>query len=157
LDGIQVLEWIKAQGVQLPVIVLTAHYQPANFSRAIRLGAMGFLRKEMALRMLPAAISTVMRGETIVDNSLLRETIMASSPTRPIPSVDAQGPIEELTDQETMVLSMLARGMTNADIGDALAITESTVKSHLSSIYGKLEKSDRTQAAIWAIRHGVIS
>lgn len=155
LSGIQVLEWMRTRDLDLPVIVLTAHYQPAHFSRAIRLGAMGFLRKEMALRMLPAAISTVLRGETIVDNSLLRETMKASAPTRPVRRVAFSGPREDLTDQETLVLRMLARGMNNAEIGNTLAITESTVKTHLSSIYGKLGKSDRTQAAIWAVQHGL--
>ncbi len=156
MNGLEVLSSIEKASLNTAVILLTSYRNTEYLSRALALGATGYLVKEVGLKMIPQAIRAILEGEAVIDKALLQEALQALSQTgttvgKPKPSIN-----HELTDQEYRILVLLAQGLTNDAIAEALSISRNTVKTHVSRVYEKIGVSDRTQAAIWAIRHGVV-
>jgi DNA-binding NarL/FixJ family response regulator len=145
-DGVQATAGILAARPGTRVIVLTTYESDADIVRAVEAGAAGYLLKDTPIPDLVTAIRAAARGETVLGPTVAGRLV--SHLRRP--------PVEPLSGRETEVLSLVARGKTNADIGRALFISEATVKTHLLRAFGKLGVSDRTAAVTRAIELGML-
>lgn len=160
MDGATATQAIVQSGkVETRVIILTVHADDSGVFEAIRAGASGYLLKDCDPAELVSAILRVHRGEYSLSPGVLKRIIDASvvKPAVSETSASTDQPVEELTRREREVLCLLADGLPNSAIACRLFISEKTVKNHVSSILRKLEVKDRTQAAVWAHRHGLAS
>ncbi|WP_184188892.1 response regulator [Micromonospora parathelypteridis] len=150
LDGPGATDRILAALPQTRVVVLTTYDTDADILRAVEAGACGYLLKDATRTDLTAAIRAAARGETVLTPSVAGRLVeQVRNPPRP-----ATTPI--LSAREVQVLSLVATGRTNADIGRILHITEATVKTHLLRAFNKLDVSDRTAAVTTAMALGVL-
>jgi NarL family two-component system response regulator LiaR len=147
LDGIAATDAIRRELPDTQVLVLTSMLEDASVSRAVRAGAIGYLLKDIPAPELRQAIKAAAAGQVQLSPSaaagLMREVV---APERP----------EKLSERELDVLRLLARGLANKEISRDLGIAEKTVKTHVSSILGKLGVQSRTQAALYAGRIGLV-
>lgn len=151
MNGIEVLEAIKIQEYNIKVLMLTIHNEVEYVLKAIDLGADGYILKDSGSRELFKAVECVYNGERFIQPELtpaLNSKLIARSTDQTL--------IDELTKREVQVLKLLAEGLFNKEIADMLAISERTVKNHISNIFKKIGVADRTQAAVFAIRNGMI-
>jgi len=155
LDGLAVLQRLKALARGPAVLVITMHDDPALVRRAVEAGASGYVLKGVGRRELLAALEAVRHGESVFDPSLLRATL---SDTRPGPRTGSlvEGG-EPLTAIEQEMLRLVAEGLTNREIGKRLRWSVGTVKKYLQRTLEKLGASDRTQAAVEAVKRGLLS
>ncbi len=152
LDGIGLLRQLQAAGDATPVIVLTTFDDPERLIECSRLGARGYLLKDVSLEQLVDAIESVHAGGT-----LIQPTVTAGILERLRRSDAPEDPgVETLTARETEILRCLAGGFSNREIASAVSLSEGTVKNHVSSILGKLGVRDRTRAVLKAIDSGLI-
>jgi DNA-binding NarL/FixJ family response regulator len=146
LDGVGATERILAESDRARVVVLTTYETDADILRAVEAGASGYLLKDASRAELAGAIRAAARGETVLAPSvagrLVNQVRRPGAPT--------------LSAREAQVLGLVAKGLTNADIGRALHISEATVKTHLLRTFGKLEVSDRTAAVTTAMSLGLL-
>lgn len=149
LNGIQAMQKLKDDGIDCKVIVLTIHSEKEYLMKTVQLGASGYVLKDSEANVLIDAIRKVYNGGTYIPSDLAAELIKGYNTQPPKNEQD------ELTDREIEVIKTIAEGMSNKEIASALYISEKTVKNHISNIFRKLEISDRTQAAIYAIKHGI--
>lgn len=143
LDGVGAIEEIRLHQPSARVVVLTTFDTDADIAMAIKAGARGYLLKDSPREELLACIRKVHLGETVVSHTLVAK--LASGLTT-----------EPLTGRELEVLGLLARGRSNKEIGTHLYIGETTVKSHLRSIFAKLNVLSRTEAVATASRRGLV-
>lgn len=159
MDGFEVLSTVKSTSPETQVIMLTGQAKVDFVTQSIAAGANGYLVKRVAdLGTLSEAVRLVVDGDAmIIDQELLQEAAkhLGSNQMRMDPQEEYSDITQNLTSQELNVLKLIAGGLTNHEIGEALNISYNTVKSHVSSIYQKLKVSDRTQAAIVALRQGI--
>lgn len=151
MNGIEVLQAIKIQEYNIKVLMLTIHNEVEYVLKAIDLGADGYILKDSGSRELFKAVECVYNGERFIQPELtpaLNSKLIARSTDQTL--------IDELTKREVQVLKLLAEGLFNKEIADMLAISERTVKNHISNIFKKIGVADRTQAAVFAIRNGMI-
>jgi NarL family two-component system response regulator LiaR len=132
------------------VIVLTSFADDDKLFPAVRAGAAGYLLKDVEPRELVRAIRAADAGETIL-HPVVAARLVEDVVERPEPA-----PRKALTEREGEVLGLIARGMANKRIALELGVAEPTVKTHVSNILGKLGVADRTQAALWAVREGLV-
>lgn len=153
LNGIQATRLIRQQYPDLHVLVLTTYEGDEWVLDAIRSGAAGYLLKDSPREALVAAIKGTLDGKTHVDpgvaGTLLAQIARTAAP--PTTSLAA-----DLSERELDVLRHLARGLTNLDIADRLHLSEGTIRNYVSAIFTKLGVSDRTQAAVIALRYGLV-
>ncbi len=155
-DGLSCLPGIKKVSPDTSVIMLTTYANPGYLARSIYHGAAGYLSKDVDPAKVVKAVRSVAAGEEIIDRTLLRAALAgAVDNNAPEPEPDSL-PADDLSNRETEVLQLIAAGMTNAEIGETLTISVSTVKTHVRHILEKLHVSDRTQAALWAVRNQVV-
>lgn len=154
-DGLQALEAIKADQPQVSVIMLTTYANPGYLARAVAGGAAGYLTKETDPDQIVRAIRAVVAGDELLDRELLQAALRNVATETTIESEPDELPIEPLTEQELTVLRLIVAGLGNDQIGKSLSISVNTVKTHVRHIFQKLGVSDRTQAAVWAVRHGL--
>ncbi len=151
LDGLSVLETLKRNRPQLKVIVLTIHNEADYLLNAYEKGADGYVLKDSGSDILKRAIRIVNQGERYIEPVLmpkLRERLEKKK---------EEGKKEDrLSKREFEILKLVAVGMYNKEIADRLSISEKTVKNHMSSIFRKIKVSDRTQAAVYAIRNNYV-
>lgn len=153
MDGLQALAAIKSSNPEVSVIILTSFNNPQYITRAISLGAAGYLMKDIDPIGVPQAVQSVVSGEAILDREILDMVVeQLSQATQP---TDYKKEIPSLTPQEVRILQLIAEGLDNNTIAEILSVSPNTVKTHVSNIFTKLGVSDRTQAAIWAIRRGI--
>lgn len=152
-DGLDALQALKQEHPRMAVIMLTTYDNPTYVARAVAGGAAGYLLKGIEREELLEALRAVARGEMLLTPQQLVHSLRGISEK----TVGAQDLIEPLTEREQEVLRLLATGLSNRDIASLLFIAESTVKTHVEHIIGKLGVSDRVQAAVWAACHGLIS
>jgi DNA-binding NarL/FixJ family response regulator len=154
LDGISATRELLAAAPEVKVVVLTTFEQDDYIFGALSAGASGFLLKRSKPEDLITAIHTVTAGEALLSPSVTSRVIerMAQDPA-PDSSRDAR--LEELTAREREVLELIARGLSNAEIADALVIEASTVKTHVKNVLAKLDVRDRLQAVIFAYESGL--
>ena len=146
LDGIEATRRVRAARPEIAVVVLTSFSDRERILRALDAGAAGYLLKDAEPNELARAIEAAARGEAPLDPKAARALLSARR---------APGPAEGLSEREREVLAMVAEGLPNKVIAQQLAISEKTVKAHLTSVYRQIGVSDRTQAALWAQREGV--
>lgn len=150
-DGLTALSRIKMERPETPVLILSTYDNPTYVARASALGAAGYLLKGASREQLLAAIRKAAGGETVWTREELRRVTGALATPRLAADVDVP-----LTQRESEVLRLLALGQTNKEIAQALHISYETVKEHVQHILRKLGVSDRTQAAVWAVRKGLV-
>lgn len=150
-NGIEVLKNIKERNIEIKVLILTVHNEIEYLMKAVEIGVDGYIMKDSDLDELKNAITTVISGENYIQPKLIPAL------NKKLVSMDNdKEKIESLTDRELEVLILVAKGMFNKEIGITLDISERTVKNHLSNIFKKIEVSDRTQAAVFAIKNDLI-
>jgi DNA-binding NarL/FixJ family response regulator len=150
-DGLDALTALKNKNKKLSIIMLTTYDNPTYMARAVAGGAAGYLLKGVSRDELLDALEKVSGGDLLLTPQDLVHSLRGISET----STGAPDLIEPLTEREHEVLRLVATGLSNRDIGAVLFIAESTVKTHVEHIIGKLGVSDRVQAAVWAARHGL--
>jgi DNA-binding NarL/FixJ family response regulator len=155
MDGITATREVLASSPEVRVVIVTTFEEDDYVFGALAAGASGFLLKRTGPEELIEAIKTVADGEALLSPSVTRRVIerMAREPNLAEPDIES---LEELTGREREVLELMARGCTNAEIGERLVIEESTVKTHVKRILMKLGLRDRVQAVIFAYENGVI-
>ena len=151
MNGLEVLKELKARKSKVKVLVLTVHNETEYLMKAVDIGINGYVLKDSESAELKKAIRVIMDGETYIQPSL----IPALNAKRLERNEDEEK-IDSLTRRELEVLKLLAIGMYNKEVAEKLEISERTVKNHVSNIFKKLEVTDRTQAAVFAIRNNLI-
>jgi NarL family two-component system response regulator LiaR len=155
MDGVEACQQLKQKWPDLKVIMLTSHDDDRDIFAALAAGANGYCLKDADFGRLEAAVNAVVRGDMWIDSSIahkvlrvLPKTAAASDPNQVV--------YEQLSDRELQVLQLIVEGLSNQEIGDRLSIKKDTVKTHIKHIMDKLAVSDRTQAAVKALRHGLV-
>jgi DNA-binding NarL/FixJ family response regulator len=150
LDGIAATRQLRALLPQTAVVVLTTYTDSANIAQALAAGAIGYVPKDVPPAELAATIRQAAQGVVHLAAPVQRMLLQAlARPERAEPEP------EELTEREREVLALLAEGRSNKEIARALHVTERTVKGHVGNVLGKLGVVSRTQAAVYAMRHGL--
>ncbi|MGW0394427.1 response regulator [Streptomyces sp. NPDC003042] len=156
MGGIEATSVITAApGSAVKVLVLTTFDLDEYVYEALRAGASGFLLKDASADQLAEAVRVVAAGEALLSPNITKRLITEFS-RMGAPRAPSRARIEELTERETEVLSLIAQGLSNAEIADHLIVAEQTVKTHVSRILVKLGLRDRTQAAVFAYETGLI-
>lgn len=151
MNGIEVLQNLKMKNLKLKVLILTVHNEVEYLLKAVDIGVDGYILKDSESVELKRAIAAVLNGENYIQESLI-PVLNNRLVNR---DVDKEK-IDSLTNRELEVLIQVANGMFNKEIATNLNISERTVKNHISNIFKKIEVSDRTQAAVFAIRNNII-
>ena len=149
--GVTALPLLLALDPAPHVIVLTSFGADDQALAAVRAGASGWLGKDVPPAELESAIRTVHRGGSVLDPAVA--TRVLSEVTHPPGAGDG---LDQLTTREREVLALLGEGLTNKELAARLFVAEKTVKTHVSSVLSKLHLTDRTQAALFAVRHGLV-
>lgn len=152
MNGLEVLQKMKEKRMKVKVLVLTVHNEVEYLLKAVDIGINGYLLKDSESAELKKAILTVVNGEDYIQTSLI-PLLNAKMIDRNKDNVK----IESLTRREMDVLKLLAVGMYNKEVAEKLNISERTVKNHVSNIFKKIGVTDRTQAAVFAIRNNLIT
>ena len=150
MDGITATRQLRDR----KVLILTTFGSQDHVAQALRAGASGFLLKDSTPEQLVHAVRVVASGDAMLDPAVTRDLIRRALPA--LAATDIPPHFDTLSERETQVLRLLARGMNNAEIADALVVTEATVKSHVSRLLTKLGLRDRVQAVVAAYQHGLI-
>jgi len=153
LDGLEATRRILAEDRGARILILTTFDLDEYVYEALRAGASGFVLKDDSPEQLIAAIRTVAAGEALLSPTVTRRVIEKFAATaRPAPPKE----LDELSDRERDVFRLIAQGMSNAEIGQELFISETTVKTHVTHILGKLGLRDRVQAVVLAHQTGFV-
>lgn len=150
-NGLEVLEQLKSEKTKTKILILTVHNEIEYLIKAIDIGVDGYILKDSESAELKKAIDTVFKGENYIQASLIP---MLNN--RLLKKDIDKDKIEALTSRELEVLIQVTNGMANKEIATSLNISERTVKNHISNIFKKIEVSDRTQAAVFAIKNNII-
>ncbi|MGW5864007.1 response regulator [Streptomyces sp. NPDC055239] len=156
MDGIEATRLITAETGATRVLVLTTFDDDDYVYGALRAGASGFLVKDMALEDILAAIHVVAAGDGLIAPSVTRRLIEEFA-ARPDPAPKARRTVGGITDRECEVLTLVGRGLSNAEIAAELFITVATVKAHVARLFTKLDSRDRVQLVIIAYEVGLVT
>jgi DNA-binding NarL/FixJ family response regulator len=151
MNGIDVLDEMRAQKSDIKVLILTVHNEVDYLLKAIELGAEGYILKDTGFEELKKAINIIADGETYIQPRLI-----PTLNSRLIKYNIDKEKIDKLTNREREILAQIAEGLLNKEIASNLNISERTIKNHISSVFKKLEVSDRTQAAVFAIKNNMV-
>ena len=152
MDGLEATRKVKEERPRTAVIMLTMHDNPTYLRDAVRAGAAGYLLKDVSKDGLIDAIRQVATGGAFIESQMLRGMLSERKPSGAAPSPA----VKNLTKREREILTLVAEGMSNREIAERLVLSPETVKSHVAAILEKLNVSDRTQAAIYAVRNGLV-
>jgi NarL family two-component system response regulator LiaR len=147
MDGITAVREMKRLSPHVQIIILTSYYEDEQIFGAIKAGALSYLLKDASPEELVEAVRAAARGEGILHPQVA---------ARVLREMQQRSPLQELTLRELDVLTLIARGRSNAEIAAELVIGEGTVKTHVSNILTKLHLADRTQAAIYALQQRLV-
>jgi two-component system, NarL family, response regulator LiaR len=149
IDGLETIRRVQALTPNVKIVVLTSYADDARVVAALRAGAIGYVRKEADPDLLLASVRAAARGQSLLDpaiaHAVMQELLRGGKHSA------------TLTDREQEVLRQMALGRTNREIAQALTVTDETVKTHVGNILTKLQLAHRTQAAIYALKKGLIS
>ncbi len=151
MNGLQVLQYIRENRKKVKVLILTIHNEVEYLMKAVEIGVDGYVLKDSDSTVLKKAIFCVNRGESFIQPEL--------TPILKVKMEERESQTDDedaLTKREIEVLKLLAEGLFNKEIAYMLAISEKTVKNHVSNIFKKINVSDRTQAAVYAIRNNFV-
>jgi len=153
LNGVEVARRLREQNTTTAILVLTIYDDRQTIFGLLESGAIGYVLKDEALETVVDAVRAAARGESWLSPAVARQVVRraigeTASPPEPPPI--------PLTPREKEVLRLLAQGLDNKAIARRLVVTKRTVQNHVSNIYSKLEMSSRTEAALYAIRHGLV-
>jgi two-component system response regulator DevR len=151
-DGLDACRQIKAERPETRIIILTSYPDEEMLFDAIACGADGYVLKEIGSEELLRALERIGRGDSMLDPSLTGQVFARMREARHQERAHA---FAELTEQEMQILSRITEGETNREIGDALHLSEKTVRNYVSIILGKLNLNSRAQAAAYAARHRI--
>ena len=154
MTGVQATRLIRQRFPAVQVLVLTTYDADEWVFDAVRAGANGYLLKDTPPQQLIAAIRNTVEGKTPVDPSVAGK-LFSNFAKQPTPSTTTKL-VEALSDREIEVLRLMAKGLTNAEIGAQIHLSEGTIRNYISTILDKLQVKDRTQAVVAAIRYGLI-
>jgi NarL family two-component system response regulator LiaR len=152
MDGVQATWLLKQKSPCSQIIVLTSYHEDEHIFPAIRAGALSYLLKDISLSDLADAIRKAAQGEVVMHPHIAARVVQELDGISPHTGAS----YAQLSEREREVLHLIAEGLKNADIAERLVLSEKTVKSHVRNILGKLHLADRTQAAIFAWRQGLM-
>jgi len=155
VDGIHALEMIKAEKLTTRVIMVTTYRSTAYLLKSLSAGASGFVLKDISREELLAAVYSVAQGTSLVDSQFLQDVLRNLESTEKTAETP-EDLIEPLTAREMDILRLMVEGLTNQAIGDVLGLSAGTVKGYAQTVMHKLGTNDRTQAAVKAIRMGLV-
>jgi DNA-binding NarL/FixJ family response regulator len=153
MDGLAVLRRIKEMSPRVPVLIVSMHDEPSRVREAVAAGAAGYVLKGIGRRELLAAVRAVSNGESVLEPRLL-QSLVAAAPR--LPDGGGGGLAEPLTTVEHEVLRLVAAGLTNREIGERMRWSLGTAKKYVQRVLERLDVSDRTQAAVVAVRRGLL-
>ena len=151
MSGIEVIQRIKAEGLQVNILVLTSFGNENLVFQAVKAGAQGYLLKDTPPQLLIKAILDVYNGMSSLAPAVASKLIQE---IKEVPS-SVENETGILTKRETLILKHVAQGLANQEIADRLVISERTVRTHMANILRKLHLANRTQAALYALREGI--
>ncbi len=150
-DGLEAIEKLRKKAPDTPIVILSTYDNPTYVARSVALGAFDYVLKGAPRKELIAAVSRAARRDNPTESSILRRVKVTLEKKRE--GVDEQMP---LTERETQVLRHIALGLSNREIARSLEISVETVKEHVQNILRKIQCTDRTQAAVWAVRNELV-
>lgn len=152
LNGLEVTRHLRARGGRTAILILSAHNDEETLFALLESGAIGYVLKDEALETLVSAVRAAARGESWFSPAIASQVMRRAVAS---PRVDCSEILEALTPREVETLRLLARGLDNTAIARELVVTKRTVQNHISTIYAKLGVTSRTEAMLYAIRHGL--
>jgi DNA-binding NarL/FixJ family response regulator len=152
-DGLQAAQEIRKRYPNIAIVMLTSSERDGHLYEAVRLGVSGYLLKSLDATELFDSLNRVVRGETAMTPAMAARLLKGVARRL----VDEDKGEQSLTERELLVLRLVASGASNSEIGERLSISVNTVKSHLKSILEKLQLENRTQAATYAVKRGLVS
>ena len=152
MDGVEATRRLRARSPRTNVIVLTSYHDDEHVFPAIRAGALSYILKEIGPQELADAVRKAASGEAVLHPQVAARVVKELHGARR----DEPNAFHDLSDRELEVLKLIAQGLSNAEISNRLFISEKTTKNHVSNILSKLHLADRTQAAVYAWRQGVV-
>jgi len=152
MDGVEATRRVREVSPHTQVVVLTSYHEDSHIFPAIKAGAISYLLKDIGPAELAEAIRAAARGDAVIHPKVAARMMQELRGNRD----QGINPFTELTDREQEVLKLIAEGLSNAEIANRLVLSEKTIKSHVSNILNKLHLADRTQAAVFAWREGII-
>ena len=160
-DGLGLARLVKERCPELAVIMLATQEHEELLFQAMRVGAAAFCLRDLSADELVSVITRVHRGDYLLTDSALQRLSVAASVVRQFRELSATEEVQEpilvpLSARELQILQQIARGHSNKEIAKTLGISDQTVKNHITSILRKLQVNDRTQAVVYALRHGWI-
>jgi DNA-binding NarL/FixJ family response regulator len=153
-DGVEATRHILKKHPDFAVIVLTMFREDEHVFQAIRAGARGYVLKDADSNEVTRAIRAVAAGEAVLDTAMTGKVFQQF---KLMSEMTEKTNAEGLTDRELEILSLIAGGASNREIGDKLFLSEKTIKNYITSIFQKLQTNDRTQAAVYALQRGLIA
>jgi two-component system, NarL family, response regulator LiaR len=151
-DGVEATRKVKNVSPRTQIVVLTSYHQDEHIFPALRAGAISYILKDVKMEELAEAIRRAARSEATLHPGVAARVIHEFQGARD----QGTNPFTELTERELEVLKLIAKGLPNSGIAEMLVISENTVKGHVSNILSKLHLADRTQAAVYAWREGIV-
>lgn len=152
MDGLQAAKEIRTRFPKVAIVMLTSSERDGHLYEAVRLGVAGYLLKSLDADELFELLEGVTRGEAAMTRSMAMRLLKGVADRM----VDGESGEEALSEKELLVLRFVASGASNAEIAESLSISINTVKSHLKNILEKLQLANRTQAATYALKHGLV-
>jgi two-component system, NarL family, response regulator LiaR len=157
LDGIAAIQQVKALASQVKVIALTSFTEDDKVFPALQAGASSYLLKDVSPDDLVEAIRAAHQGESRLHPEIMKKLMLqVTRLVIPVGKPGGEPAPDDLTQRELEVIRQVAQGRSNQEIAQELVISDKTVKTHVSNILGKLQLADRTQLAIYAIKHGLV-
>jgi DNA-binding NarL/FixJ family response regulator len=157
MDGVEATRRIRESHAETKVVALTTYADDHTVIQALRAGACGFLTKDATSQQIRDALRAAVRGEAAIDPAVQHHLVNSIARTAPLqwaPPDQSRLP-DGLTPREASVLTLIAEGLSNAEIAERLVVSEATVKSHVNHLYTKTGARDRAQAVAYAYRHGL--
>jgi DNA-binding NarL/FixJ family response regulator len=152
MDGVETTRRVKQVSPRSQIVVLTSYHEDEHIFPALKAGALSYILKDVSAEELAAAVRKAAAGEAVLHPRVAARVIKELQGRREA----APNPFTELSERELEVLKLIADGMSNAEMAAKLVLSEKTIKGHVSNILSKLHLVDRTQAAVYAWREGVV-
>jgi NarL family two-component system response regulator LiaR len=152
MDGVEATRRVKQVSPRSRVVVLTSYHEDEHIFPALKAGALSYILKDVSAEELASAVRKAAAGEAILHPRVAARVIKELQGRRE----DSLNPFTELSERELEVLKLIADGMSNAEMAAKLVLSEKTIKGHVSNILSKLHLVDRTQAAVYAWREGIV-